>query len=1100
MFKRCIITIAIGFGLVIFQSDLTLGISSKVVLNVTSNSTYDFVKVNGDLTVGGELALNFADSYTAVEGDTITLFDMSGGSGTISGTFSTITGLDSAPNYYEWDTSNLYTEGKITLQKDMDYWVDSGPDTTPGSQIVLADSASYQRGRSTILTNGNIAHAYQKWVGSKSMLYFQIRDRDGNVVLGNTAIHSNDWGDYRSLDITYLNSGKFAVIYSNRNPDTFVTIYNNDGSIHVSHVRVSTIGGGRLHIAENNSGQIIATIEGNSTANPHKVSILNQDGTLELYNKSIPGTPSNYAYSMTLPLDDGNYYVIGADYGSKDKVMVQKMSSTFTQIGSTRYVFDRLSSGIYQHPSAIILDNGNVAIGTSAGYYKYAVAVMDQNLNVLHSNSDVSSMGSVLERKSYLAPLSNGEFMVAFEEGTKRGYVGKTKYMIFDSSLGIVLSEQGANPSGADSRICGLDVGPDGSIIIGYNVSGSPYKNYGRLFTDSLILDRDSDGVADIYDIFPDDPLLQSMPTYQDDIPSRVGLKLWLDGSQPHGDTNSFTAGDPIMTWVDLSGNGYHATQVTASYQPTIGTFPSTSKTAINFDGSNDRLPLNMSFADQSVDALNVFVVYKTASEGNYSLLSFDKTTYFDLATSTSGGHKLSFQTAGTGITEAEGTLVNSITGAGDGHVYSAIFNKTVVTSHPRKVIREDGKTLGTSTLPEAGLGIAGETRYGYIGAPSEASSYAGNIGSGSLVDGMIAEIVVYNRYMNKSEIQEIEEYLARKWNIDKDANVDDDAFPFEPTLGDVPTRSQTVSVTTGLVLHYDAEYALGDDTSLTDGDSVPAWVNLASGEYHATQPNPAKQPTYKENVFGSRPGLLFTGSEFMELPIRSQSDTNTAAFTLVLELMGTSADTVWRAAYSSRYVQTDNTTSGMTAYKSDANYWSTWIGSTGVSWASSTSSRPVKVNNSLVLTMVFDGTSLKVRENGLELGTSTASLEINTEVSPRIGAGATERFVPYYFFNGYVGKVLLYSRALSPDELSEVEDDIKQNLPSTDQVWVDPSYIGSSYGSESEPYTSFDDALEVVKSGGDIIIKNSNIPLSKTIDKKVNIKTSGGASKLGSD
>ena len=57
------------------------------------------------------------------------------------------------------------------------------------------------------------------------------------------------------------------------------------------------------------------------------------------------------------------------------------------------------------------------------------------------------------------------------------------------------------------------------------------------------------------------------------------GLKLWLDATEIVG----LNDGDPVTTWNDLSGNGNHATQSTASKKPSY-----TSGQYITFDGIDD--------------------------------------------------------------------------------------------------------------------------------------------------------------------------------------------------------------------------------------------------------------------------------------------------------------------------------------------------------------------------------------------------------------------------------------------------------------------------------------------------------------------------------
>ena len=67
---------------------------------------------------------------------------------------------------------------------------------------------------------------------------------------------------------------------------------------------------------------------------------------------------------------------------------------------------------------------------------------------------------------------------------------------------------------------------------------------------------------------------------------SIAGLQLWLDASQITG----LNDGDAVATWSDLSGNGNHATQATASKRPTYQTNEQNGLPVVLGDGVDDFL------------------------------------------------------------------------------------------------------------------------------------------------------------------------------------------------------------------------------------------------------------------------------------------------------------------------------------------------------------------------------------------------------------------------------------------------------------------------------------------------------------------------------
>lgn len=1042
--------------------------------------------VNGDAVLGGKLEINSDEGLTLEDELTITVLDVSG---TTAGQFSSIEGLPEPEMYYRWETHHITANGTIKYMRDPKYWI-----FTPASNTNTAlDVGGWPA--ASILKNGNIALSYFPRGGTPARLKGRIFNSQGEEIVSEFEIDSTDLYSAYDVKSQSLSNGGYVVVFSSWVNDKFVLqfkVFNANGTPRTALITIAE------SVHNSSVRQVRATPRGGFSVSWYSAAVSERyvaeysgdDGSAIQEPKLVYSGSMNNIVSV--PLSGGGTHVLLASADEPNHITLRRYDENYTQVGSSVRV-DTYSSTA-QYPLGIESDsNQYLSVFSLLLSSSYPVKGRFINEDTTMGTEFLISQGSAYYTLLAVSKYFDDKMAVFYtSSGTlyrqliyKNGTLDGTQHTLGGLSSGSNLS---ADFSGNTFALATEDSYGDGKIHLLIETTGG------------WELDRDSDGVADISDEFPDDPLLQIMPTYQDDIPSKESLLVWLDGSQPHGDATSFSVGDNLKTWVDLSGNGHHATQVTGSYQPTIGTFPNTSKTSLVFDGSNDRMPLNLALTGQSVENMIAFIVYKTSSAGNYSLLSFDADTFFDISTSSSGGYKLSFQTAGTGMTPLEGELIQGISAAGEAYVYSAAFRKEKHGSSLRKVLRENGRTLGVNDSVDVSLGVLGETRYGYIGAPSEATTFAGTVGSGGFASGSIAEIIIYNRFMNKSEIQDIETYLARKWNLDKDLALDTDAFPFAASLGTVPVHTHTASVTDGLVLYFDSEYALGDETSLSDGDRLPAWINLADGEYHAVQPNITNQPIYKEAIFGSRPGIQFTGNTFMELPLSSLSDTNTSEFTLIFEIKQDDVYTNYRSPYTSRYIEPDGTTLGQSVYQNDTSYWSGWLAVPGTTWGKANSTRLVKENKTTLLTISYDGTTLTLREDGLILHQKNMTYEVNNHVSPRLGAGGTEKLIPAYYFIGYLGKVLLYSKSLTESELDMIEDDIKQNIPSTSQVWVDKNFTGSSYGSEAEPFTSFDDALEVVKTGGEIIIKNSNFPFTKTITKPVTIKSSAGASKLGSD
>ena len=90
--------------------NLTLGGTSYTLLQIASQTAYDYVTVTGALSAGGVLDVDFTNNFSATEGTSFTLFSAGG----IDHTFSDVL-LPTLASGLAWDTSELYTAGQIAV-------------------------------------------------------------------------------------------------------------------------------------------------------------------------------------------------------------------------------------------------------------------------------------------------------------------------------------------------------------------------------------------------------------------------------------------------------------------------------------------------------------------------------------------------------------------------------------------------------------------------------------------------------------------------------------------------------------------------------------------------------------------------------------------------------------------------------------------------------------------------------------------------------------------------------------------------------------------------------------------------------------------------
>ena len=218
------------------------------------------------------------------------------------------------------------------------------------------------------------------------------------------------------------------------------------------------------------------------------------------------------------------------------------------------------------------------------------------------------------------------------------------------------------------------------------------------------------------------------------------GLSLWLDADDASTITESSGS---ISQWDDKSGNGNHATQSTASNQPTYGTQTINAKNVVHFDGSE-------------------FMTTGYPPGLNRTLVAVVQYTSF-------AGLKV---VAGARETLNQRSYFGTNSGVGRG----AVAELTAV----------DGSSLSSNTtytqILSHGQGAVNREAYYYLDGTEEASAtFTGNIGSGvnymiggfndggtihsSRFSGRIAEFVVTDNIISDSNRQKLEGYLAHKWD-----------------------------------------------------------------------------------------------------------------------------------------------------------------------------------------------------------------------------------------------------------------------------------------------------------------------------------------------
>ncbi|MEQ9364036.1 MAG: hypothetical protein RIF32_07335 [Leptospirales bacterium] len=269
------------------------------------------------------------------------------------------------------------------------------------------------------------------------------------------------------------------------------------------------------------------------------------------------------------------------------------------------------------------------------------------------------------------------------------------------------------------------------------------------------------------------------------------GLKLWLEADQIAG-----TDGQPLSTWLDLSGQGNHATQSTPAQMPLYKGAGINSLPGVEFSpgltpGTNLTLGANYLFSQN--DGLTVFAVARSNAED--STVSY----LMDFGKNGQGGYGLIYSSNNDGV----GNNITLYTPINVGGVFvsaatvSPVDAAAIVVGHVKfdpaadknQTLHLNGTQVATSSaltlsqitsdeicrsparginnplpLPNSATTCSGGAfSYGpvVIGGQSKRSAEAGRF-----FDGDIALIVWYDRVLNDDERQALECYASVKYSI----------------------------------------------------------------------------------------------------------------------------------------------------------------------------------------------------------------------------------------------------------------------------------------------------------------------------------------------
>lgn len=239
-----------------------------------------------------------------------------------------------------------------------------------------------------------------------------------------------------------------------------------------------------------------------------------------------------------------------------------------------------------------------------------------------------------------------------------------------------------------------------------------------------------------------------------------ANLYLWLDGSDSGTLFDATTGGSAVAAdgaiarWEDKSGNGRHVTQSTSNNRPVRKTAVQNGRDIVRFDGSNDSfVNTSAQFANAPFSAFLVCSRTSLSSANCALIAEYNSTTAAYLALALNQGTSGTFPSAVSIFRVAQAALPSYLfTGAGTARVLS-YFSAGVSSGSVTVGVRMDGTPGGapatSGLLTNASINIG-----------------AAQNGTADFFNGDIAEILLYSRQLNASEIVTVETYLSTKWGV----------------------------------------------------------------------------------------------------------------------------------------------------------------------------------------------------------------------------------------------------------------------------------------------------------------------------------------------
>jgi len=448
---------------------------------------------------------------------------------------------------------------------------------------------------------------------------------------------------------------------------------------------------------------------------------------------------------------------------------------------------------------------------------------------------------------------------------------------------------------------------------------------------------------------------------------------LWLDAMDKT--TITFGRSPAVASWRDKSIGGHNYSQATTAWQPTHA------NNGISFGSAN--VLTNTDTWSANGASVDIFVVSTPWPTTQFN--SGDWRTLFRGATN---GHYVILETGSNRLGNYENVTYGfqqfgSLTLSNVQNILYVTTNSSLIPS---------AALNGTVATSAAGIESAdAQPFYALGGYMQPAASSPGQPW------GVINEVLIYSKNLTFSHRQQIEGYLAQKWNIGT-SFLSTHPFYKIPPLSPLPFLPTSI---TGCSVWLDGMDPLNNGTPPSDTTSITTWYDKSGNAYNFTASVAA---TYS-STFNA---VNFTTSLYSSsYPANPTTET---IFIVAYPTVITSSNGALISGYSgARAVWVGYSAGGGTT--------SAGIAQTGVAWCTNTAAGTVPINTKTLITeQIKAGTSYIAANGALTFNTGGATFGTGTVTYLGREAGTS------YQYTGYVMEIIIYNAFLSVIQRQKIE------------------------------------------------------------------------------